>query len=230
MSSADPLQPARSALAVERTSIPGPAGDLQAIIEEPGGPSPYFSVVCHPHPLYGGTMDNKVVTTVARALHLLGIPTVRFNFRGVGASAGQFDHGVGETGDAAAVVEWGCRRWPGRSLVLAGFSFGAYVALRLAQTRAAAHSILVAPPVALFAFAGLEAPPGSWLVIQGDQDEVVDPAGVYAWTANFVPPPRLVVMPGAGHFFHGRLPELRNAVISQIDPERLIEINRSESA
>lgn len=230
MSSADPRQPARAAPAVERTSIPGPAGALEAVIEEPGGPSPHFAVVCHPHPLYGGTLDNKVVTTAARALQQLRIPTVRFNFRGVGASAGRFDQGVGETDDAAAVVEWGMRRWPGRSLVLAGFSFGAYVALRLARTRPAAHTILIAPPVALFAFAGLEAPAGSWLVIQGDQDEVVDPAGVNAWTATFTPPPRLVLMPGAGHFFHGRLPELRDAVISQIDPERLNPLNRPESA
>ena len=100
--------------APERTWIEGPAGALEAIVEDPGNPGSSYAVVCHPHPLFGGTMDNKVVTTVARALHETGIPTVRFNFRGVGASAGAFDDGVGETADADAVASWGGARWPGR--------------------------------------------------------------------------------------------------------------------
>jgi len=99
---------------VERLSLEGPAGALEAVVEDPGAAGPSYAVVCHPHPLYGGTMDNKVVTTVARALQESGIPTLRFNFRGVGASAGAFDRGSGETDDADAVAAWGAGRWPGR--------------------------------------------------------------------------------------------------------------------
>src|SRR5476649_1888238 len=102
---------------LERLSLDGQAGALEAIVEDPGVAGPSYAVVCHPHPLFGGTMDNKVVTTVARALHETGIPTLRFNFRGVGASAGVFDQGVGETADADAVASWGAERWPGRTLV-----------------------------------------------------------------------------------------------------------------
>src|SRR5271165_4766232 len=99
----------------ERLSIEGQAGALQAIVEDPGAEGPSFAVICHPHPLFGGTMDNKVVTTVARALQEIGMPTLRFNFRGVGASAGAFDQGAGETADADAVASWGAARWPGRN-------------------------------------------------------------------------------------------------------------------
>ncbi len=116
-------------------SIAGPAGALEAIVEDPGRDGTELRGDLPPAPLYGGTMDNKVVTTVARALQETGMPTLRFNFRGVGASAGEFDQGVGETADADAVASWGAQRWPGRSLVIAGFSFGGYVALRLAQRR-----------------------------------------------------------------------------------------------
>src|SRR6202161_51077 len=106
-------------LGVLRLSIPGQAGALEAIAEDPGAAGLSYALVCHPHPLYGGTMDNKVVTTLARALHELGIPTVRFNFRGVGASAGAYDEGRGETADAEAVAEWAEQRWPGRRMVIA---------------------------------------------------------------------------------------------------------------
>src|SRR5439155_960318 len=113
----------------------GPAGPLQALIETPAtevqGPQPVsaFAVVCHPHPLHGGTLDNKVVYTVARALEQLGAPAIRFNFRGVGTSAGSYDEGRGETADALAVIAYGRRRWPQAALWLAGFSFGGAVAV-----------------------------------------------------------------------------------------------------
>jgi uncharacterized protein len=201
---------------VERLSIEGQAGALEAIVEDIDTPGPCYGVVCHPHPLYGGTMDNKVVTTVARALQETSIPTLRFNFRGVGASAGTFDHGVGETADADAVAAWGARRWPGRSLVLAGFSFGAYVALRLAQERVPRQLITIAPAIHLYDTSSLAVPPCPWLIVQGDADDVVDPAGVINWAAGLEPKPRLVVLPGVGHFFHGRLHELRDAVIDAI--------------
>jgi len=200
----------------ERLSITGPVGSLEAIAEDPLVSAANYAVLCHPHPLFGGTMDNKVVTTLARALRQTGMPTLRFNFRGVGASAGRFDDGRGETADAAAVAEYGALRWPGRHLVLAGFSFGAFVALRLAQQRDTFRLITVAPPVERFDFSALAAPRCPWLVVQGDADDVVDPQSVFDWVRRLEPPPRLLVMPGAGHFFHGHLLPLRDAVIDAI--------------
>jgi uncharacterized protein len=200
---------------LEHVSIAGQAGALEAIVEDPGVQGPSYGVICHPHPLYGGTMDNKVVTTVARALQETGIPTLRFNFRGVGASAGEFDQGVGETADADAVAAWGAQRWAGRSLVIAGFSFGGYVALRLAQQRLPRYLITIAPAVQGFA-SSTPVPDCPWLVVQGDADELVDPSAVIDWVNTLDPRPRLVVLPGVGHFFHGRLRELRDAVIDAI--------------
>jgi uncharacterized protein len=202
--------------APEHLFIEGPAGKLEAIVEETAVAGSGYAVVCHPHPLYGGTMDNKVVTTVARGLNDAGIPTVRFNFRGVGASAGAYDEGVGETADADAVASWGAGRWPGRTLVLAGFSFGAYVVLRLAQQRVPQHLITVAPALELFDAFGMAVPRCPWLVVQGDADDVIDPAAVINWVNGLDHKPRLVVLPGAGHLFHGRLRELRDAVVDAI--------------
>ena len=199
--------------------IPGPAGDLEAA-QEPQSDSAAqcasYAVICHPHPLYGGTMHNKVVTTLARALQAAGMPTLRFNFRGVGASAGVYDEGRGETDDAAAVADWGARRWPGGRLVVAGFSFGAYVALRLARQRPLERLITVAPPLQRFDFSDLSPPACPWLIVQGDADELVDASGVIHWAEGLMPRPHLVVLPGGGHFFHGRLQELSDAVIGEI--------------
>jgi uncharacterized protein len=201
---------------LERLFIDGQAGALEAVVEDPGVAGSSYAVVCHPHPLFGGTMDNKVVTTVARALQETGMPTLRFNFRGVGASGGVFDQGLGETEDADAVASWGAARWPGRALVAAGFSFGGYVALRLAQHRVPQHLITIAPAIQRFDASSMVVPQCPWLVVQGDADDVVDPAAVIAWVNSLEPKPRLVVLPGVGHFFHGRLHELRDAVIDAI--------------
>jgi uncharacterized protein len=208
-------------LEVLRLSIEGQAGALEAIVEDPGVPGSSYAIVCHPHPLFGGTMENKVVTTVARALRDAGIPTLRFNFRGVGASAGVFDEGVGETADADAVAAWGAQRWPGRTLVAAGFSFGGYVALRLAQQRDSEARelrllITIAPAVQRFDANSTAVPRCPWLIVQGDADDVVDPAAVVNWAAGLNPKPRLVVLHGVGHFFHGRLQELREAVVTTV--------------
>jgi alpha/beta superfamily hydrolase len=209
-----------SPASVERLSIEGPTGTLETLCEtsdeEVEVRRPRYAVVCHPHPLFGGTMDNKVVTSLARALREVGIPTLRFNFRGVGGSAGVFDSGIGETEDARAVVIYGAARWPGRELVLAGFSFGAFVALRLAQNVPVSQLVTVAPAVARFDFSPLKVPACPWLVVQGDADEVVTPQAVFDWVAALKPQPQLKVMPGVGHFFHGRLLELRAAVIETV--------------
>jgi alpha/beta superfamily hydrolase len=201
----------------ERLTIRGPAGILEAIAHEAeGAAQPLYGIVCHPHPVYGGTMDNKVVYTVARALQTAGVATLRFNFRGVGESEGTYDEGAGETQDAAALADFGALRWPNRRLVLAGFSFGAFVALRLALSRDTARLITVAPPVGRFDFSRLRAPACPWLVVQGDADDVVDPRAVIDWVQRQDPVPDLRVVPGVGHFFHGHLAELRDAVIEAL--------------
>jgi uncharacterized protein len=202
-------------LAREHLTVRGPAGGLEAVADEAeGAVQRRYAVVCHPHPLYGGTMDNKVVYTLARALQSVGIPTLRFNFRGVGASAGVYDHGRGETEDAAAIADHGAERWPGCELVLAGFSFGAYVSLSLAARRRAGYLVTVAPPVGRFEFdfAPLGRPGCPWLLVQGDADDLVDPATVLAWAASLDQKPNLRVVPGAEHLFHGHLVPLREAV------------------
>lgn len=201
---------------VERIAIQGPSGPLEAVVEDPGMTGHRCGLLCHPHPLHGGTMDNKVVTTIGRALREAGIPTLRFNFRGVGRSAGKFDEGRGETEDAEAAASWCAARWPGRLLVIGGFSFGAYVALRLAQRRPASRLITIAPPVTSFDFSGLEPPACPWLIVQGDADEVVDPHSVSAWAERLRPRPEMHVMAAAGHFFHGRLLDLRDAIADAI--------------
>ncbi len=197
----------------QRLRIRGPAGAIEALLEEPAASGRgAFGVVCHPHPLHGGTLDNKVVHTLARALHDLGVPTLRFNFRGVGASEGAFADGVGERDDALAAVAWCQARWPAAHPWLLGFSFGAAVALAAAARAGARRLVTVAPAVGRIA-AG-EAPPACpWLLIQGDADEVIDAAAVLEWARGLAPAPEIRVLPGAGHFFHGRLPELREAVV-----------------
>ena len=199
----------------ERISIDGPSGSLEAVVEDPGEAVANYAIICHPHPVYGGTMDNKVVTTVARALHECSIPTLRFNFRGVGRSQGAFDQGLGETADAEAVAAFGAARWPGRALLVSGFSFGGYVALRLARLTPMDKLIAVAPAVQFFA-PGTGAPNCPWVIIQGDADDIVDPKAVIGWASGLSPTPRITVLPGVGHFFHGRLRELRDAVVDAI--------------
>jgi uncharacterized protein len=199
--------------APERLAIQGPAGPLEAIVEIPAGFAGRGSaVVCHPHPVYGGTMDNKVVHTTARALQERGLATVRFNFRGTGASEGAFDDGRGETEDALAVADFALARWAGAPLTVAGFSFGAFVAFQVAGRRPLRQLFTIAPPVRRFDFARLPVPRVPWIVIQGDRDELVDHEAVLAWTRTVDPPPVVVVLAGAEHFFHGRLNDLRVAI------------------
>jgi uncharacterized protein len=203
----------------EPVQISGAAGNLEAIVEDPSpGKAPAaFIVVCHPHPLHGGTMTNKVVTTLARTAHAQGVPSVRFNFRGVGASEGAFDEGRGETLDALAAVAFGRQRWPDASLWLAGFSFGAVVALRASTTRGVGQVerlVTIAPALGrnFGSVREISVPACPWLVVQGDADEVIDGNLVIDWAQELQPAPQLVVMPGVGHFFHGHLTPLQDAV------------------
>jgi uncharacterized protein len=192
-------------------TIAGPAGRLEALAEEPAAGPRLVAVVCHPHPLFGGTMQNKVVHTLARALRDGGAATVRFNFRGVGKSEGVHDEGVGETDDALAAVRWARERWPGLGLVLAGFSFGAAIAIRAAVAAGPRWLVTVAPAVDRVPL-GESLPDCDWLIVQGDADDVVDPATVRHWQARSAPRARLRMLPGVGHFFHGRLHELQDCI------------------
>jgi alpha/beta superfamily hydrolase len=195
-------------------ALPGPAGTLElaTAVPEPGCARAGTAVICHPNPVQGGTMRNKVVTMLERSLRESGLRTVRFNFRGVGASTGEFDHGDGESGDLVAVAQWVRQARPNDALWLAGFSFGSYIALRSARSLGADALITVAPPVDRYAVAELAMPTCPWLVVMGEDDEVVPPQAVFDWVATLDPQPTVVRMPETGHFFHRRLMDLRGAV------------------
>jgi alpha/beta superfamily hydrolase len=195
-------------------TLTGPAGALEAAVDVPAGVQARagVAIVCHPHPQHGGTMHNKVVTMLERSLRESGLTTVVFNFRGVGASQGSYDDGVGETGDLLAVAAWVQRVRPHDALWLAGFSFGSYVVTRAAPRLPVTQVILVAPPVSRWDFAQLAAPGCPRLVIQGEVDDVVDPQAVFDWVEAQADQPALVRMPETGHFFHRRLMDLRGAV------------------
>jgi alpha/beta superfamily hydrolase len=203
----------------QRLEIAGPAGALEVLLEDPQAesapsePRRGFGVVCHPHPLHGGTMLNKVVHMLARALQEQGLPTLRFNYRGVGRSEGQYDEGAGETADALAVIAWGRARWPQAPLSLAGFSFGSMVVLMAAPSAQPVRLITVAPAVSNALYAAIAPPSCPWLIVQGEADELIDYHAVVDFAARFAPPPVLRLLPGADHFFNGHLLELREAVL-----------------
>ncbi|MGH8199781.1 MAG: alpha/beta hydrolase [Steroidobacteraceae bacterium] len=210
----------------EHLRLRGPAGEIEALAELPaeeraagGGAPAAFGVVCHPHPLYGGTLDNKVVYTLARAFVELGVPAIRFNFRGVGGSAGQYDEGAGETDDALAVIAYGRERWPGAVPWLGGFSFGGAVAVRAAVRARPERLVTVAPGITRVTMEGVASPTCPWLIAQGDADDVIDPAAVLEWAGRQSPAPTVRVLCGAGHFFHGRLHELRAVVLDFLGPK-----------
>jgi len=202
----------------EAVIVPGPAGQLEAAIDSIDTTARAIAVVCHPHPLQQGTMQNKVVTTIARAFAKLGAHVLRFNFRGVGASEGRHADGVGERADALAAVAWSRNRWPGLDLFLGGFSFGAAIALGVAADARARGLVTIAPPLDRLP-ASFVPPDCPWLLIHGVADDVVPLAGTEERLAAFSVRPRVIAMKDAGHFFHGRLLEVDEAITSFFGPE-----------
>jgi len=209
----------------QRRVLAGPAGRIEVLVECPPGPVQGFACIGHPHPLFGGTLDNKVAATLARAALSMGWIAVRLNFRGVGASDGVHDHGIGETDDFLHVIGE-VPRWPQWQAVLAdppaapwllaGFSFGTFVAARAAQTlvaqgRVPRALVLVGAAAGKWAMPPV---PASTIVIHGEVDETIPLADVYPWArASEVP---VIVLPGADHFFHRRLAALKGLVVQNV--------------
>ena len=203
-------------------TIDGPAGAIEAACDDPEEGAlqlPIVAVLCHPLPTEGGTMHNKVVTMAARALRECGANTIRFNFRGTGQSAGTFDEGQGESDDLRAVVAYAREKFPSHTLWLGGFSFGAYVSYKCAHALQPGLLLSIAPPVGRsWRFDDIPHPNCPWIVIQGEEDEIVDAQAVKAWVATLQPQPEFVSMPDTSHFFHRKLMDLRGAIKSAVRP------------
>lgn len=192
--------------------IEGDAGRIELFVDLPGTAPRAVAVCCHPHPLFGGALTNKVIHTVARRLASAGALTVRFNFRGVGASEGVHDQGRGELRDLLRVIDWARAQAAGAPLWLAGFSFGAWVALRAQHRVAPAALITVAPPVGRWDFTEVIPPSCPWLLIQGSADELVDAERALDWARRLQPDAQVELLLGADHFFHARLHEVADAI------------------
>lgn len=192
---------------IKAISIPGPAGELEVVIHTPDTPPRAIAVVAHPLPTMGGTMENKIVTTLAKSFAGLGFVALRFNFRGVGASSGKFDHGNGEVEDAIAVARYALREYGELPLILSGFSFGGYIQARVAQQLPSHQLVLVAPAVTRYVMPHV---PHNTLLVHGELDEIISLQNVLEWARpqNLA----ILVVPGAGHFFHGRLDQLKEVV------------------
>ncbi len=192
--------------------LDGEAGNLEVMATPAAAAAEGVGIICHPDPRFGGTMNNKVVTTTARALLDLNLAVVRFNYRGVGQSAGEYGHIQGELADLQTVIKWTLATIPELPLWLAGFSFGTYISALGAQTAHPHRLISIAPPVNHYDYSQFNQFTFPWLVIQGEQDEVVPSDEVKKWAAQPPSPLKFVSMPGASHFFHGKLLELREII------------------
>lgn len=196
--------------------IPGPVGPLELkAASAKGAGRDHLMIICHPHPLYGGTMDNKVVTTVYRTFREQGSHVVRFNYRGVGQSAGEFAHSEGEIQDCQAVLSWALEALKPQSLTLVGFSFGAFIAASVATDYSGSATlkqlISIAPAVNHQPYRRLNIT-CPWLVLQPEADEVIPPEGVYQWIETLTPAPTLIRFSETSHFFHGKLVDLKKVL------------------
>jgi len=197
----------------ERVLFTGGAGEIEAVIDAPAQAPHGIALIAHPHPLFGGTLDNKVVQTLAKTFVELGWVAVRPNFRGVGATEGTYDHGDGETEDMLAIARQAAQRYGELPLALAGFSFGAFVQTRVAKRVKPHRLVLVAPPAGLVSAGrsyATETVPAGTLVIHGEQDETVPLSNVFDWARPQELP--IIVIPGADHFFHRRLHLIKSIV------------------
>lgn len=197
------------------TFIDGLAGEIEVLITCPKvlTDTTPIVIISHPHPLYGGSMTNKVVTILAKSFSELDAITVRFNFRGVGKSGGKYDDGIGEADDVQMLAKK-LKHWrPEAPLWLAGFSFGAYVTARAQKKIHAEKLLLVAPPVSMYPFDEVPEISVPYIVIQGGQDEVIDAAAVKNWVSQRANQPQLIWMEEAGHFFHGKLIEVKELLV-----------------
>lgn len=206
-------------LAANPITISGPVGLLQGIISPPSmtTSSTRVAIICHPHPLYGGTMTNKVVTTTARAFNELGFWSVCFNYRGVGESEGSYGAGIGEAEDLQAVLTWVKQKFSTDVIWLAGFSFGAYVATQVAaKDKSIGQLVTIAPAVTNFDFEESRSITCPWLLIMGEADEVVPVSEVRAWMKQLPVTIHAIFLPNVSHFFHGHLVELRQQLIAAL--------------
>ncbi len=211
----------------QKVFIEGPCGELEAYYHtakiDTGRQATV--IICHPHPQFGGTMDNKVVTTLARLYREIGVNAIRFNFRGVGASAGSYGGTEGEHGDLLSVIGRLKNDRPEDELLLAGFSFGSFIAFRgAAGLPRVGHLLLIAPPVDRYSFDNYDPPPCPVCVVQGGEDDVVEASGVWDWVAAQPFDIQLIKIDDAGHFFHGKLVELKQLLIPKLSKQlRLAE-------
>lgn len=200
----------------EMVFIPGPEGELEGIFSYVSKKVSHLAILCHPHPLYGGTMHNKVIYSIAMALNHIGYATVRFNFRGVGRSSGTFNHGIGEQRDVEAVLDHFSRLYPDAYLVVGGFSFGAKVGLLVASREERVSAVLgagITVDVADFSFLRDYEKPK--LVVQGTQDQYGSVGSIKEWFDGLSEPKKLVLIDGAVHLFDGKLTELKTAIINE---------------
>ncbi|HEY4490376.1 MAG TPA: alpha/beta fold hydrolase [Acidobacteriota bacterium] len=200
----------------EMVVIPGTAGELEGIYSYVSKKVSHLAILCHPHPLYGGTMHNKVVYSMATALNQIGYATVRFNFRGVGRSTGTFNHGIGEQRDVESVIEHFDRLYPDSTKIMAGFSFGAKVGLMVASRDSRISGVIgigVTVDVADFSFLIEYEKPK--LIVQGSQDQFGSVSALETWFQKLAEPKRLVIVHDAVHLFDGKLPELKSAIMSE---------------
>jgi uncharacterized protein len=200
------------------TFFEGPAGRIEAILKEPAEPMTRAAIVCHPHPLFGGTMHNKVVFRIARAFQDAEFAVLRFNFRGTGQSAGEHDQGRGEQDDLQAAIKFIEERFPGAELWLAGFSFGSAVMLRAAACDERVHAIVAAGvPVSKYDFTEIARCNKPKLFIQGSLDEFGPVGDLERLFATLDEPKQLKIIEGADHFFEGKLTEVAQAVSEFIE-------------
>jgi len=203
--------------AIRSLSLDGPAGRLEALLNAGSPDTPYAAVVAHPHPLFGGTLHNKVVFHAMKALNGFGFPVLRFNFRGTGLSEGEHDHGIGEADDVRTALDWVDREFQ-LPMVFAGFSFGAAVGLRAAcddsRVKAAIGLGLPVAPIdgRAYDFSFLSSCMKPKLFVSGDRDQFGTPAQLEKVIETVADPKKLILIPGADHFFEGRLSEMRDAI------------------